>query len=124
VCPQSGGLSALVFDGVDTAVFQCFLDELAAAAPPVSGQRQLLIMDNASWHKSGTLRWHHFEPVYLPAYSPDFNPIERLWLRLKADWFTDYIARSGAELTDRLCVALNALIEDPEKVASNTSIRK
>ena len=124
VCPQSGGLSALVFDGVDTAVFQCFLDELAAAAPPVSGQRQLLIMDNASWHKSGALQWHHFEPVYLPAYSPDFNPIERLWLRLKADWFTDYIARSGAELSDRLCEALNALTEDSEKVASNTSIRK
>jgi hypothetical protein len=25
--------------------------------------------------------------VALPACPPGFNPIERLWLRLKADWF-------------------------------------
>jgi transposase len=27
------------------------------------------------------------KPKFLPGYSPDFNRIERLWLRLKADWF-------------------------------------
>ena len=57
------------------------------------GKRQILIMDNTSWHKSKSLDWHHFEPVYLPAYSPDFNPIERLWLRLKADWFYVFLPR-------------------------------
>ena len=46
-------------------------------------------MDNASWHKSKSLRFGAFEPTYLPPYSPDFNPIERLWLILKAEWFTD-----------------------------------
>jgi transposase len=62
---------------------------MAKAIPKKIGQRQLLIMDNASWYESESLSWHHFEPVYLPAFSPDFNPIERLWLRLKADWFYD-----------------------------------
>jgi len=32
------------------------------------------------------LNWHHFHPEYLPR-SPDLNAIERLWLRMKADWF-------------------------------------
>lgn len=85
-------------DGVDTDGFQFFLDQLAQTVPKVQGVRQLLIMDNASWHKAARLNWHHFQPVYLLAYSPDFNPIERLWLRLKADWFWDVIARTDEEL--------------------------
>jgi transposase len=70
------------------------------------------------------LHWHHFEPTYLPPYSPDFNPIERLWLRLKADWFWDFIAHSTQELSDRLCLALKSFINDTAKTASICSIRK
>lgn len=124
VAPQSGQLFSLIVDGVDTDVFQFFLDEMAQAAPKKPGVRQLLILDNASWHKAGRLHWHHFEPKYLPGYSPDFNPIERLWLRLKADWFWDFIARTPQELSDRLCVALKSFLDDPVKTASNCSIRK
>ena len=124
VAPQSGGLFSLVVDGVDTDVFQFFLDEMAKAVPQKQGIRQLLILDNASWHKAARLQWHHFEPKFLPGYSPDFNPIERLWLRLKADWFWDYIARSAEELTDRLCCALKSFIDQPTKTASICSIRK
>jgi transposase len=51
--------------------------------PEKQGTRQLPILDNASWHRAGRVNWHHFEPKFLAGYSPDFNPIERLWLRLK-----------------------------------------
>ena len=124
VSPADGQFSALIFDGVNTAVFQCFLDELAVDAPAQEGVRQLLIMDNASWHRSASLRWHHFQPVYLPSYSPDFNPIERLWLRLKCEWFTDWIAKSTEVLIEHLSRALRSFFEDPAKTASCTAIRK
>lgn len=124
VCPSQGQLFSLVVDGVDTDVFQFYLDQMAEAVPKAPGQRQVLVMDNASWHKASRLNWHHFEPVYLPAYSPDFNPIERLWLRLKADWFWDFIARTEQELSDRLCQALKSFIEDPPKTASICAVRK
>lgn len=124
VAPQSGGLFSLVVDGVDTDVFQFFLDEMAKAVPKKEGTRQVLILDNASWHKAARVNWHHFEPKFLPGYSPDFNPIERLWLRLKADWFWDFIARSPDELTDRLCTALKSFIDQPAKTAAICSIRK
>lgn len=124
VAPQSGQLFSLIMEGVDTDVFQFFLDEMAKAVPKKEGIRQLLILDNASWHKSSRLNWHHFEPKFLPGYSPDFNPIERLWLRLKADWFWDFIARTPADLTDRLCTALKSFIDQPAKTASICSIRK
>jgi len=124
VAPQSGGLFSLIVDGVDTDVFQFFLDELAQAVPQKPGVRQLLIVDNASWHKAARLDWHHFDPKFLPGYSPDFNPIERLWLRLKADWFWDFIAHTPDELTERLCTALKSFIEQPAKTASICTIRK
>ena len=124
VAPRSGGLFSLIVEGVDTDVFQFFLDEMAKAVAPKPGVRQILIVDNASWHRAGRVRWHHFEPKFLPGYSPDFNPIERLWLRLKADWFWDFIARTPQELCDRLCSALKSFIDDPAKTAANCSIRK
>jgi transposase len=124
VAPKTGQFFSLVFDGVDTDVFQSFLDHLAEAVPKNPGRRQLLIMDNASWHKAARLNWHHFEPVYLPSYSPDFNPIERLWLRLKADWFWDFIAHTESELTERLCQALTSFVDQPDKTASICTIRK
>ena len=124
VAPISGELFSLIVDGVDTDVFQFFLNEMAKAVPKKEGVRQLLVVDNASWHKAARLDWHHFEPKFLPSYSPDFNPIERLWLRLKADWFWDFIARTPEELSDRLCTALKSFIDNPAKTASNCSIRK
>ncbi|MCC6881209.1 MAG: transposase, partial [Verrucomicrobiales bacterium] len=42
-----------------------------------------LVVDNASWHHSKALDWHHIKPLHLPPYSPDFNPIERLWQHLR-----------------------------------------
>lgn len=124
VAPRSGELFSLIVDGVDTDVFQFFLDQLAQAAPPKPGVRQVLIFDNASWHKAARLHWHHFEVKFLPGYSPDFNPIERLWLRLKADWFWDFFARTPEELTERLCTALKSFMDQPTKTASICSIRK
>lgn len=119
-----GELFSLIIDGVDTDVFQFFLQEMARAVPKKEGVRQILVLDNASWHESARLDWHHFEPKFLPGYLPDFNPIERLWLRLKADWFWDFIARTPQELSERLCTALKSFIDNPAKTASNCSIRK
>jgi transposase len=104
-------------------VFQYYLDQLARNVPPVVGKRRVLIVDHASWHKSGDLHWHHFEPYFLPPYSPDFNPIERLWLRLKADWFADFIAQTLEALTRRLTAALNACFVSPSLVANQCAFR-
>ena len=44
--------------------------------------------------------------TFLPPYSPDLNPIERLWLLIKAEWFTDFIAKTRDQLCERLDQAL------------------
>ena len=44
-------------------------------------------MDNASFHKGGKIKAliesFGCYLLYLPAYSPDFNPIEHHWFRVK-----------------------------------------
>jgi hypothetical protein len=124
VCPATGHCFAMVFDAMNTDCFQCFLDQLAQTIPPEPGKRRMLLLDNASWHKAQRLQWHHFQHQFLPTYSPDFNPIERLWLRLKADYFSDFIARTPQQLTERLLSALKAFIDDPSTVASQCATRK
>lgn len=105
ICPRTGEFYALEFTHSDSVVFQTFLDHANADLKPTR-RRNVLICDNASWHKKKTLAWGAFEPMFLPPYSPDLNPIERLWLLIKAEWFTDFIAKNRDTLCERLDKAL------------------
>jgi len=118
VRPADGRLCAMLFNLCDSQTFQVFLDTLAQENPPVAGRRAILVLDNASWHKVRRLNWHHFQPEYLPPRSPDLNAIERLWLRMKADWFNGWIAKNAAQLQDRLIEALQAFMAQPTSLQS------
>ncbi|MCC3411921.1 MULTISPECIES: IS630 family transposase [unclassified Microcoleus] len=64
----------------------CFQEFLNGFAEKYSYHFNLIIMDNGSFHKALLLDWHdHVMPIYLPAYSPELNPIERLWEHTKKD---------------------------------------
>jgi len=123
VCPRSGEFYALEFSHSDTEIFQAFLDN-ANADIKLRRSRNLLICDNASWHKKKSLNWGCFEPIFLPPYSPDLNPIERLWLIMKAEWFSDFIAKDRNELIARLDKALQWLISRHEQNQKTCSIKK
>jgi putative transposase len=110
VCPRTGEFYALLFSHTDTRVFQVFLDN-ANQDIQLQRKRNVLICDNASWHKSASLNWGNFERIYLPPYSPDLNPIEKLWLVMKAEWFSDFVAKDANQLIDRLCHALNWVVD-------------
>jgi transposase len=109
VCPRTGEFYALIFSHSDTEIFQIFLDH-ANSDISFERKRNILILDNASWHRSKKINWGRFEPVFLPPYSPDLNPIERLWLVMKDQWFSDFFAKSQDELINRLCLALNWVV--------------
>ena len=102
-------------------VFQMFLDEAAKHINP-HRNRNVLIVDNATWHKRKSLNWHFFEPMYLPPYSPDFNPIERIWLVMKAKWFNNIHCKTVDELMDRMDLAILDLTNSPLHVAQTTAV--
>jgi len=105
VCPRTGMFYALEFTHVDREVFQVFLDN-ANDDLQLERAKNIIICDNATWHKVKALDWGDFEPFFLPPYSPDLNPIERLWQVMKAEWFSDFIAKNRDQLIQRLDKAL------------------
>lgn len=47
----------------------------------------VIIMDQAGWHKSKDLVVpYNIEILFLPPYSPELNPVERLWKYLKTNY--------------------------------------
>lgn len=78
-------VSPLLFEGsCDRKLFTEWLDYLFQNLP---SSRHLLIMDNASIHKGKEIEQlaetYNVRIAYLPAYSPDLNPIEQAWSVLK-----------------------------------------
>lgn len=71
-------------------------------------EKILLVCDNASFHKAKWLTqwiesnktWLYLE--FLPAYSPDFNPIERLWRWMKTEFIHNKCWRTKRDLKEYL----------------------
>lgn len=83
-----------------------------------SKKQQVLILDNASWHKAHSLQWGKIIPFFLPPLSPDLNPIERAWLVIKNQFFNGFIARDIDALSNRVSIAIRHFISSPQEVAS------
>ena len=69
----------------DTAAFVTYLGQVLC---PTLKQGDIVVMDNLSVHKSPEVQ-HLVEVAgaevrFLPAYSPDLNPIEKMWSKIKA----------------------------------------
>ena len=78
-------LAPMCFEGTcDTALFNVWLKQELI---PSLTAGQVLILDNASFHKSVETRElieaHGCEVLFLPPYSPDLNPIEKYWANMK-----------------------------------------
>jgi len=83
-------------------VFEAYVEHALA---PTLQAGQVVIMDNLSAHKPARVRelieGKGCELVYLPAYSPDFNPIEEAFSKLKG-----MLRQAGARTKDALVGAL------------------
>ncbi len=75
----------MAVEGATTkAVFEAYVEQ--ALCPSLSAG-QVVVMDNLSAHKGGRVRelveGRGCELVYLPPYSPDLNPIEEAFSKVK-----------------------------------------
>jgi transposase len=75
----------LAVEGATTReVFETYLERVLA---PTLGPGQMVVMDNLSAHKGGRVKkiieGKGCELLYLPPYSPDFNPIEQAFSKVK-----------------------------------------
>ncbi|WP_315741718.1 MULTISPECIES: IS630 family transposase [unclassified Bradyrhizobium] len=92
---QSGLMAPMVIDGpINGDAFQAYVDHVLV---PELKQDDIVVMDNLSSHKGAggraAIEAAGAKLLYLPPYSPDFNPIENAFSKLKA------LLRAAAERT-------------------------
>jgi transposase len=85
-----GILAVSIYKGsTDLSLFECFLEHiLLPKCGKYPEKHSVIVMDNASFHHSEKIYQLCADAgvilVYLPPYSPDYNPIEEFFAELKA----------------------------------------
>ena len=117
VCPARDTGVGLVMTRLDTAAMNLFLAELGQAVAP--GAHGIVLMDKAGWHTSGDLVVpKNLSLVFLPPYSPELNPIERLWLHLRDNRLSHCVFQTTGEIVDTCCDAWNWLLGQTGRIRS------
>jgi hypothetical protein len=94
--PLTGEHFMMELPGLDTEMMQVFTDEFAKED---TESLHLVVVDNASAHTTEKLKvGENIIFIFLPACSPELNPIERFWKELK-DWLSDYEPKTLAEVS-------------------------
>jgi transposase len=108
----------LLEDMVDEDAFICFLKMiLSETRKPIH-----LIVDNASYHKSKKVKEFKTKNAkrltihYLPPYSPDYNPIEGLWKKIKSETTHNVYFPSIEELKKALSDILKGFRNNPGEI--------
>lgn len=109
----SGMGEAIAVEGsTNKEVFEAYVER---ALLPTLEAGEVVVMDNLSAHKPARVRelieGKGCELIYLPAYSPDFNPIEEAFSKIK-----DVVRRAAVRTKD-------ALIETLGEALSAVSVR-
>lgn len=79
-------IDSILIDGaVDKSTFKYFMEDLLF---PKLEPGTIVVMDNLSVHKNSfniyKFRRRSIDIKYMPPYSPDFNPIENMWSKVKS----------------------------------------
>ena len=107
VAPLTGEAFSLFLPWVNTKMMNLFLAEMAAAFPD---KKIMLIWDQAGWHKSNSLKVpENIVLRSLPPYSPELNPVEKLWQWLKKHVCRNRLFAYLDDLMDILTVTLTNL---------------
>lgn len=98
-----GSTAAMVIEGAtDASVFRAYVHHILI---PSLRPRDIVVMDNLAPHKHPDiprmLDHAGVEVWYLPPYSPDFNPIEKMWSKTKT-----YLRKAKARTSNALFRAI------------------
>lgn len=117
VQPEDGLGFFLQTEWIDAIVFSTFLSELSKTYPD---KKHFIILDNVAYHKcQGTDNYplpENVELMFLPAYSPDFNPIERVWKIFKDEFINNYLFKTLKALKEAVYNGLKTLLNNGQMI--------
>jgi len=107
---RDGSTASLVLEGAtDTESFQAYVDRVLI---PTLRPGDVVVMDNLGAHHAPgvatAIQAAGAEVWYLPPYSPDLNPIEKMWSKVK-QFLRSAKARSSEELFHAVAEALDSI---------------
>jgi DDE superfamily endonuclease len=106
VCPSEGKAAALIMPICNTAAMNHHLCEISRQV--AADAHAVVILDGASWHKShGLVVPSNITLLALPPYSPELNPVERIWHYLRRHWLANSVFRSLVDIMDACEMAWN-----------------
>jgi len=89
--------------------FQIFLNEFSKTN---LNELKILVLDNGAFHKAKHLKIpDNIILVFLPPYSPELNPAEKIWAKFKRN-FTNKLFKTISELDKYVCGLANSLSEN------------
>jgi transposase len=102
---------SLSVEGATTArVFEAYVEKVLV---PSLRKGQIVVMDNLSAHRPKRIRelieQQGCELLYLPSYSPDYNPIEEAFAKIKNLLLRKAAARTKEALVEAIGAALSAV---------------
>ena len=102
-----GSTAALAIEGAtDAEVFRAYVREILC---PTLRPGDIVVVDNLSAHKNDAtlalIEQAGAKAAFLPAYSPDLNPIEPMWSKVK-QLLRSTEARTGEALVAAIATAL------------------
>jgi transposase len=107
ITQQSLGPCLAVEGATTREVFEAYLEHVLA---PTLVPGQIVVMDNLSAHKGGRVKQiiegRGCELVYLPPYSPDLNPIEQAFSKVKG-----LLRKTGARTREALVEAMGLALD-------------
>jgi putative transposase len=107
----------LVLPVANAEAMQVFLDHLAAGRPP--DVHLVLVLDGAGWHQSHALKVPvHITLLIQPPYSPELNPVERVWLYLRERHLSLRYLETQEAIVEACCTAWNRLVAEPGRIKS------
>ncbi|MDS5205050.1 IS630 family transposase [Streptococcus pneumoniae] len=103
--------------GCNTEWMNVFLEELSQAYPY---DYFLLVMDNAIWHKSSTLKIPtNIGFAFIPPYTPEMNPIEQVWKEIRKRGFKNKAFRTLEDVMNQLQDVIQGLEKEVIKSIVN-----
>ncbi len=95
--PITGDSFMLEMPHCNAANFQIFLNGLSNQNPD---EYKIVVLDNGAFHKAKSLNTpENIVLVFLPPYSPELNPAEKMWARFKRK-FTNRLFKTLDDLSD------------------------
>jgi transposase len=100
----------MTIDGATSA--EVFLEYVRQVLVPTLRPGDIVVLDNLSAHKDkqaiATINLAGAEVRFLPPYSPDLNPIEKMWSKIK-EFLRNAKARTEELLFDAIAAALKMI---------------